>query len=1210
MNKILGKEHNSRSARQKILESPVQVMPLPRASSDKLERMGFRTVKEAFRAALVGRLNNRKMGGVALENSVLETGCLILGHPILTDTDLKAFCPLENEKTVTDVIFRFNGRRTELPPKLLAASIRAILLPSGMHKSIAGMGIINLAELLETEIEKLLASEGIGPGNLGFFLAHIFDFIFILHEQVADHPEFEPGFVQEKPVETGLPGESLLASWLGEEMLAEGRALLDGDQLKTALFFRDTAGAIITDKGEEGLVYLSLTNNNEGSTTFQISTAVCDICAPQAHYQPRQCRHIAALALSMMTWGNKNDPFSSPLLFFFKKSPWRVIGNILFELFGQGGANDTTLHEKEGSWLLTIPGPTDRPWASWLLDQETAAVADTLFNDEFKWLNHPPEPANRQLLSALHRKLLDVGRTTAEAELNAFNKQTVNQERDRSLWVWLAARSCWEIPPDQLKLTGPEADGLFSLTATCPENGREVFRMTVPRARTPEIVDCLDRAGAEDLLLPVAIASTRIEMDDDGGLIISPLLKMTDGRVFDRHELKEQQYGRYYYLPGEGFLSVTEQAPENSCAKKPTGPTRFHPNKVPELLDKYQNSLDATENQVDPDLLELRLFDLPDNLEVSSFSTDDNWCYLSGSYGLGTRNISLVELVTARMQKNKFLAGGKDWLKLTDNPLEWFYNLGEERLWRDSQNNSEGVRLTKREMVMLSALVPNLQMGRETRGKDALQQLIDSDRWIEDGQIGSFPDHLRDYQRHGVAWLYQIYRNRLTGILADDMGLGKTHQALALITKILTDLPDSRFLVVCPATVVPHWEEKIRDFFPTLSHYVYHGSHRDLEKGRTSNIYITTYGIIRRDTKALTELGFELIILDEIQNIKNKKTDVYKAASHLKGEIIIGLTGTPFENSVYDLKAIFDVCLPGYLGSDRDFKKRYADPIETAGDRSARESLANLIDPFMLRRTREQVLTELPDVIEDFRTCELSEDQISLYRDLVSGRAQAIMNDISDEQENAPLPYMELLAVINYLKQVCNHPCLIKNCTDYNLYKSGKWDLFVELLDECLEAKMKIVVFSHYTRMLDIIEKFLTDRGISFCGLRGNMTMGKRYEMIKKFNNDPSCQVFSASLLAGGVGVDLTAAQAVIHYDRWWNAAREDQATARVHRMGQKNVVQVFKLITEGTLEEKISKIISKKRALANQLIKENDSAIIKRLSREELIDLLAEPSL
>ncbi|MFO7604779.1 MAG: DEAD/DEAH box helicase, partial [Desulfurivibrionaceae bacterium] len=434
------------------------------------------------------------------------------------------------------------------------------------------------------------------------------------------------------------------------------------------------------------------------------------------------------------------------------------------------------------------------------------------------------------------------------------------------------------------------------------------------------------------------------------------------------------------------------------------------------------------------------------------------------------------------------------------------------------------------------------------------------------------------------------------------------HQALALLQAILVKNKTARFLIVCPATVVPHWVEKIEKFFPELSHYVYHGSRRDLDKANGNNLYISTYGIIRRDAQTLAELGFGVIIFDEIQNLKNRKTDVYKAAAQLNGRIIIGMTGTPLENSVHDLKSIFDICLPGYLGSNRDFKTKYIDPLETDDRNDAKESLARLINPFMLRRSREQVLTELPEIIEDIRHCELSDDQITLYRELTSGRVRTIMEMLAADQNESKLPYMELLAVINYLKQICDHPCLLKDCTDPTRYKSGKWDLFVELLNECLESGIKVVIFSHYTRMLDLIENHLTASKISFCGLRGNMPMGVRHQMIKRFNTDESCRVFSASLLAGGVGVDLTAAQAVIHYDRWWNAAREDQATARVHRMGQKNVVQVFKLITIGTLEEKINQMIAKKKNLANHLVRQDDAAVIKRLNREELLELLSEP--
>ena len=1209
MRNSTGKIINHRSARQKFLESPIHVLPLPPNSGERLEKMGFKTVKEAFRAALAGRISSRRNGGIVLEDAVLSTGCTTLGHPILTKADIRDFQPLANEKTVADAIFRINGQRTTLSPELLSTSTRTMLLPTAMHKGIDREGITTLSELLETKITKLLNTEGIRDLNLGLFLAHVFDYVFILHEQEAAKGGFDPGALQSKaPSRTGTETSSLLPSWLDKDMHQAGLELLQDKQLDVFLFFRNTAGAIIRNGDETSLTYLAMADSHNHQK-FQVPTAVCELCAPAAGDQSRQCPHIAAVALKMMGWTENKRESKTPPPFLFPKSPWYVIGLVIYELFGQGGAVDTTIEKHQDDWLLTIPGAGNRPWATWLLDQKTMALTEALFGKRFKWLEQPSGP-NQSAIINLRKTLLDIGRTTAEVELNTFNKRSIAQDRDESIWMWLAAELCQDIAPTDINIVGPGSDGLFKLTAIAPTTGRQVFMMTLPRAKTPNLVDALHRCGNKSRLLPAARAFTKIDLADNGEMIISSLLQLNDGRVLNRHDLTDRQYGHYYYLDNEGFLPVMEQDAEHTIAENPAGrPVTFHANKVPALLKQYHQAITAPENEIDQDLLDLDLIEMPDRLEVSSFATDDDWCYLSGQYGLGTRNISLVELLASRIEKNKFLPGGKDWLKLTDSPLEWFHNLGEERLWQDEQTGKQGVRLTRREMIMLSALIPNLELNKATKGSNLLQHLLDTDHWDEGAQIEGIPSHLRDYQLHGIAWLYHLYRNQLAGILADDMGLGKTHQALGLMNIILNTRKTGKFLVVCPATVVPHWVEKIDEFFPALSHYVYHGSRRDLDKANGHDIFITTYGIVRRDTKTLAKLDFEVIIYDEIQNLKNRRTDVYKAAAQLKGKVIIGMTGTPLENSAYDLKSIFDICLPGYLGNNRDFKSRYIEPLETEDRDPAKKSLARLINPFMLRRTREQVLKELPDVIEDIRTCELSDDQISLYRELTSGRVRTIMQMFSADQDDSRLPYMELLAVINYLKQICDHPCLIKKCTDPASFKSGKWDLFVELLNECLGAGMKVVVFSHYTRMLDLIEKHLTDHNISFCGLRGNMSMGRRHQMIKKFNTDDSCQVFSASLLAGGVGVDLTAAQAVIHYDRWWNAAREDQATARVHRMGQKNVVQVFKMVTVGTLEEKINQMIIRKRTLANHLVKQDDAAIIKRLSREELIDLLAEPS-
>ncbi|MDP2105125.1 MAG: DEAD/DEAH box helicase, partial [Desulfobulbaceae bacterium] len=314
--------------------------------------------------------------------------------------------------------------------------------------------------------------------------------------------------------------------------------------------------------------------------------------------------------------------------------------------------------------------------------------------------------------------------------------------------------------------------------------------------------------------------------------------------------------------------------------------------------------------------------------------------------------------------------------------------------------------------------------------------------------------------------------------------------------------------------------------------------------------------------------------------------------------------GTPIENSLTDLKAICDLCVPGLLGSDASFQSIYADPITSGSNTHRIDSLKRMVGPFMLRRVKEQVLTELPEVIEDIRTCELSDDQIALYRRVIDNDGHDLLSSL----ENSPtpvIPYMKFLAVVQELKQICNHPCQILGNTDYQNYRSGKWDLFVEILHECLDASLKVVVFSQYTKMLNIVEAYLKSEDISYAGIRGNMALKTRRKMIDQFNNDQTTRIFCASLLAGGTGIDLTSAQVVIHYDRWWNAAREEQATARVHRMGQKHVVQVFKFISQGTMEEKIHRLINRKKDLVDDVIQTDDESFVKRLTKEDLRELL-----
>jgi SNF2 family DNA or RNA helicase len=472
----------------------------------------------------------------------------------------------------------------------------------------------------------------------------------------------------------------------------------------------------------------------------------------------------------------------------------------------------------------------------------------------------------------------------------------------------------------------------------------------------------------------------------------------------------------------------------------------------------------------------------------------------------------------------------------------------------------------------------------------------------------SMKGSLRAYQKNGYGWLWFLYQNEFSGLLCDDMGLGKTHQVMALMTAIYhrkaSDRKNLKFLVICPTTVLSHWKDKVMDYCPHLDPYVYHGTDRSFHEAFEDHLLvITSYGIALRDIEMLADFRFELIVLDEIQAIKNKSTKTYAAVKHLNSVCTIGLTGTPIENSVLDLKSLFDVILPGYLLSDSSFEENFRFPIEESADSKSKERLSRMIRPFTLRRKKEQVLTELPPKIEDVRKCSLSEDQIRFYRDIVLNQGRELVSALKDPDKR--VPYMHIFAVLNYLKQVCNHPAMLEGDTvNYGKYASGKWDLFTEILDESLGSGQKVVVFSQYVKMLDLIESYLKDHDIRFATIKGHTR--KRAEAVREFNTDPNCMVFSASLRASGLGIDLTGGSVVIHYDRWWNSAREEQATDRVHRIGQRRGVQVFKLVTINTLEEKIDRIISEKKKLMESVVKQDDKSLLKHFSRDDLVELLA----
>jgi len=468
---------------------------------------------------------------------------------------------------------------------------------------------------------------------------------------------------------------------------------------------------------------------------------------------------------------------------------------------------------------------------------------------------------------------------------------------------------------------------------------------------------------------------------------------------------------------------------------------------------------------------------------------------------------------------------------------------------------------------------------------------------------------LRDYQKNGVSWVWSLYHRGLAALLADDMGLGKTHQVLAVLSSFYRtkNKPSAPTLVVAPTSVVSAWVQKLQKYPTELNWSVFHGKSRVLP-GQDAEIVLTTYGILQREA-SLREREWHCVVLDEAQAIKNAITISSRASRVLKSKFRIAMTGTPIENHATDLWSIMEFLLPGYLGPLPRFKRLYSTNKEHV-DPAQTHALKRLISPFLLRRTKSQVLTELPEKTEEVISCELTPSQKKAYKSyLESAEVVRVRDDLAAGKK---INYANILSCLTRLKQVCDHPLLpelsgdkVRSLVQMDPWESGKWGAFEELLKEALGSNLKVVIFTQYLAIMDLIGLWLKDQNIEYIELRGDTT--DRHERITQFAAEPEKKIFLCSLLAGSLGIDLTAASVCIHFDRWWNPARENQATDRLHRIGQTRGVQVFKLQIPGTIEERIAKIIHNKRQLSDALI-ETSALGLKAFSREDLMELLTVP--
>ena len=458
---------------------------------------------------------------------------------------------------------------------------------------------------------------------------------------------------------------------------------------------------------------------------------------------------------------------------------------------------------------------------------------------------------------------------------------------------------------------------------------------------------------------------------------------------------------------------------------------------------------------------------------------------------------------------------------------------------------------------------------------------------------------LRPYQETGVRWLAAMERYGFGGILADDMGLGKTVQMISLFLLYAERVPDAArkpSLVVCPTSLVLNWDAELRRFAPGLRVLPVIGGAQSradtIEALRDCDVAITSYDLLRRDISLYEELCFHYLVLDEAQYIKNFSTRNAQSVKKLKGESRFALTGTPIENRLSELWSIFDFLMPGYLYDYGRFKTLFEIPAMRDGDKEAVRRLNRMVSPFILRRLKREVLTELPPKVESVRTIPLGEEQRRLYTaatlagrdELLAGNAGAI----------------QILALLTRLRQICCDPALC--CENYE-GGSAKLDSCMELLREAAGSSHKVLLFSQFTSMLTRIEQRLQEEGIPCFLLRGSTPKEKRANMVESFNHDGT-PIFLCSLKAGGTGLNLTGADVVVHYDPWWNQAAQDQATDRAHRIGQRSRVQVYKLIAQDTIEERIQALQQRKKELADAIIQEGDAALL-HLTRDELLRLI-----
>lgn len=575
---------------------------------------------------------------------------------------------------------------------------------------------------------------------------------------------------------------------------------------------------------------------------------------------------------------------------------------------------------------------------------------------------------------------------------------------------------------------------------------------------------------------------------------------------------------------------------------------------------------------------------------------------------IGDRTLSKSEFDQLLAQRSPLVKVQGEWIALQPSEVKAAEALFSAKKDRISLSLEEVVRLSQGDSKLIEKLpVVNFQA---TGALEELLSTLNNNQTVQEiAPPETFKGQLRPYQARGAGWLYFLQKWGLGACLADDMGLGKTVQLVAFLLYLQEEERlRAPTLLVCPTSILGNWEREVKRFAPTLKTYIHHGDKRPKGKLfaatiRNKDLVITSYPLSYRDSQDLQGVNWQGLVLDEAQNIKNSQAKQSQAIRQIKAGFRIALTGTPVENRLGELWSILDFLNPGYLGTKDFFQRRFALPIERYGDGDSLKNLRSLVQPFILRRlkTDRKIIQDLPEKQEMNIFCGLSAEQASLYQQIVEESLREIEESEGIQRKGI------ILALLTKLKQICNHPAqFLKEKALKEAQRSGKLQRLLEMLEEIVSVGDRALVFTQFAEMGKLLQPYLNQKlGKETFFLYGSTRKNQREEMVERFQNDPNAPfVFILSLKAGGTGLNLTRANHVFHFDRWWNPAVENQATDRVFRIGQTRNVQVHKFICQGTLEERINAMIESKKELAQQVVSAGENWLTE-LDTNQLRDLL-----